>query len=249
MSEMGAMGALAAALAKAQGEIEGASKDKTNPHFKSRYADLASVWDACRKALSANEIAVIQSPSADGPLVTVETVLVHSSGAAASSRLTMKARDDSPQAIGSAITYGRRYGLASMVGVAPEDDDAEAAQGRAVAAPPTVVLDTKTGAEVQAANRPQPPEGFHYIDGYQLSNGWHEIVIANFDAQGGAMKFATKTKEGELAGQAYQMGVPVQIEWKPKPNSRGEAYLNKVRLWKPEPKPVGEPVGADSIPF
>jgi hypothetical protein len=119
--------ALAAALAKAQGEIVGASKDKTNPHFKSNYADLAAVWDACRGPLSKNGLAVLQPAVADGARVTVTTILTHSSGEWVESELTMTAAQSNPQGLGSCITYARRYALAAMVGVAPEDDDGNAA--------------------------------------------------------------------------------------------------------------------------
>ena len=122
---------LATALAKAQGEMAGAKKDSANPFFKSKYADLASVWDACREALSTHGLAVIQSPSAEGMRVSVETLLAHSSGQWMRGTVSVTAKEDSPQAIGSAITYLRRYALQSFVGVAPEDDDAEAAHGRA----------------------------------------------------------------------------------------------------------------------
>ncbi len=119
--------ALAAALSKAQGEMEGAAKGNTNPHFKSKYADLASVWDACRSPLAKNGLAVLQPVSADGARVTVTTILAHSSGEWLEESLTMTAQQNTPQGVGSAITYGRRYGLASMVGIAPEDDDGNAA--------------------------------------------------------------------------------------------------------------------------
>jgi hypothetical protein len=121
---------LSAALAKAQAEIKGAAKDSANPYFKSRYADLASVWDACREPLTKNGLAVSQWPSAEGPKVTVETILSHESGEWISRELTITAKEDSPQAVGSALTYARRYALAAVAGVAPEDDDGEAAQGR-----------------------------------------------------------------------------------------------------------------------
>jgi hypothetical protein len=122
---------LGAALALAQNEIEAASKDSLNPHFKSRYADLASVWEACRKALCKNGLAVLQPISGDGSQrVTVTTILLHKSGEWIAGDLTLAAAQATPQAIGSAITYGRRYGLAAMVGVAPDDDDGEAAEGR-----------------------------------------------------------------------------------------------------------------------
>src|SRR5688572_30216456 len=100
--------AIAAAMAKAQGEIAGASKDKTNPHFKSAYADLASVWDACRGPLSKNGLAVLQPASADGPRVTVTTLLTHSSGEWIEGDLSMTAAQNTPQGIGSCITYARR---------------------------------------------------------------------------------------------------------------------------------------------
>lgn len=122
---------LAAALAKAQGKITGALKDSDNPFFKSRYADLASVWDACRAALSKNGLAVIQLAESDETGVSVSTTLAHSSGQWIRSRLHLRPKDGTPQGMGSAITYGRRYALAAMVGVAQVDDDGNAASGRA----------------------------------------------------------------------------------------------------------------------
>jgi hypothetical protein len=114
---------LAAALAKAQGQIQGAVKDSTNPAFKSRYADLASVWDACRVALSLNGLAVVQGPALVGQGVSVTTRLLHSSGQWAESTLILPMDKATAQGAGSAITYARRYALAAMVGVAPDDDD------------------------------------------------------------------------------------------------------------------------------
>lgn len=121
---------LAGALAKAQGQIQNAAKDTANPFFKSKYADLASCWDACRKPLSDNSLCIIQLPTTQGSLVTVETILLHSSGQWISEFLTVLCKDESPQAIGSGTTYARRYGLCPMVGIAPEDDDGNAGSGR-----------------------------------------------------------------------------------------------------------------------
>lgn len=118
---------LFAALSKAQSQMAGAVRDSTNPHFRSKYADLASCWDACRKPLTDNQLTILQPVKADGPSVTVTTILAHSSGQWMSESLTMTAGANSPQAIGSAITYGRRYGLCAMVGIASEDDDGEGA--------------------------------------------------------------------------------------------------------------------------
>ena len=114
---------LATALSKAQGVIIPASKDADNPFFKSKYADLASVWEVAREPLSKNGLAIIQLPSADGNIVTLKTLLTHSSGQFISSDLTMVAKDASPQAIGSCITYLRRYSLSAVVGIASEIDD------------------------------------------------------------------------------------------------------------------------------
>jgi hypothetical protein len=137
----------AGALAKAQREMSGASKDSLNPHYKNKYADLAAVWDACREPLGKHGIAVIQPPCASGPNVTVTTMLCHESGEYIESDLTMTAQQNTPQGIGSCITYARRYALQSMVGIAPEDDDGNAASQTPNSRP-------------QAAQRPSVPEGF-----------------------------------------------------------------------------------------
>jgi hypothetical protein len=134
------IGSLAKALSAAQSEMQGAIKDSSNPFFKSKYADLASVWEACRAALTKNGIAVVQSPSADGAKVSVTTLLCHESGEWVSGTLTSTAKDESPQSLGSCVTYLRRYGISALVGIAPEDDDGEAAQGRTTY-PPAPRLD------------------------------------------------------------------------------------------------------------
>lgn len=120
------IGELAKALAAAQGEMTAAAKDATNPHFKSRYATLASVWDAIRGPLSRNGLSVsqvLETPDAS-PGVIVRTMLLHSSGQWIASRYVMPIPDKlTPQAVGSAITYARRYALSAIVGIAPDDDD------------------------------------------------------------------------------------------------------------------------------
>lgn len=125
---------LAAALAKAQGQIEGAKKDSINPHFKNRYADLASVWDACREALTTNGLSVVQSAENCEAGYGVTTMLLHTSGQWIRGTLYLKPAKDDPQGAGSALTYARRYALAAMVGIAPEDDDANAASQKPVVA-------------------------------------------------------------------------------------------------------------------
>lgn len=131
------LGQLAAALAKAQGDIRNAAKDRENPHFKSSYATLASVWDACREPLSKNGLAVIQRVNVTGEGVLLTTMLVHSSNEFIRDRLLMPIAQRTAQGVGSAITYARRYALAAIVGVAPEDedDDGNTASGRDYRAP------------------------------------------------------------------------------------------------------------------
>lgn len=128
MKQSESIAALSAALAKAQGQVGGAKKDSANPHFKSKYADLASCWEACREALSQNDLAIIQAPGeAGGGVVEMTTMLVHKSGEYISERLTIPLAKVDAQGYGSAITYARRYALTSFVGIAPEDDDGNAA--------------------------------------------------------------------------------------------------------------------------
>ena len=131
---------LFAALAKAQGSIESAKKDADNPFFKTTYADLSAIVAACRPHLSANGLAVTHLPSSeDGTTVAVTCLLTHASGQWLGCKLTLKPTKTDPQGLGSAITYGRRYTLASIVGVVTSDDDGNAASGNAPApenAPP-----------------------------------------------------------------------------------------------------------------
>lgn len=122
--------ALAEAMAKAQAEIKGAVKDASNPFYKSNYASLESVREACVGPLSKHGIAVFQSPNTDGSRVSIDTLLAHTSGQWIKGTVSAHAKDDSPQSIGSAISYLRRYALQSFAGVAPEDDDGEAATER-----------------------------------------------------------------------------------------------------------------------
>ena len=129
MNKSESIAALAAALATAQGSMKGAVKDSANPFFKSKYADLASVVEAIRAAFSANGLSYIQTiqPS-DRDEVRVETMILHSSGEWISCGvLALPVSKVDAQGYGSALTYARRYSLSAAVGVAPEDDDGNAA--------------------------------------------------------------------------------------------------------------------------
>lgn len=112
-----------AALCKAQQAMTGATKDSDNPHFRSKYADLGAVQDACLPALHAQGFAVFQPIVTDEAGHWVETILAHESGETISCRTPLLLGKHDMQGLGSAITYARRYGLMCMSGVAPEDDD------------------------------------------------------------------------------------------------------------------------------
>ena len=129
MKHSESIAALAGALAKAQLQIEPASKNATNPHFRSHYADLASIWDACRGPLNTNGLSIVQFPC-DGEVgrTGLCTMLLHSSGEFISEVVTTRSQKDDPQGLGSALTYLRRYALAAVVGVpATEVDEGNAA--------------------------------------------------------------------------------------------------------------------------
>lgn len=115
------------ALAKMQGEVENATKGSLNPHFKSRYADLAEVLNTVRPVMAANGLSVIQSPSFDGVRVSVTTTVCHASGGYVSGELSCVPAKHDGQGVGAATTYLRRYALAAFTGVAQEDDDGQAA--------------------------------------------------------------------------------------------------------------------------
>lgn len=135
VSTSDALDQLGEALAKAQAIISGAEKTAKNPHLRNRYADLASCWDACRGPLTSQGLSVVQLTETDpeGRRVLVSTRLLHASGQWLQSTLVVpysvgKGTNEA-QAIGSALTYARRYGLCAMVGIAPGDDDDGASAG------------------------------------------------------------------------------------------------------------------------
>lgn len=124
------LGLLFKALANAQSEIKGALKDSSNPFYKSKYATLESVWDACREPLSKNGLSVIQLPRTLDGKPALETILGHSSGEWISEVVEINPTKNDPQGMGSAISYFRRYSLAAVVGIYQEDDDANIASNK-----------------------------------------------------------------------------------------------------------------------
>lgn len=126
---------ISAALNKAQRNIGSATKGSANPFFKSKYADLGSVMEACKEALNDQGISVLQPVVSDATGDYVETMLLHESGEFLASRMKLLVAKPNMQEFGSAVSYARRYGLQSMVFIPAEDDDGEKSMRRSTPAP------------------------------------------------------------------------------------------------------------------
>ena len=173
---------IAAALVKAQRAFGPALKDKTNPAFRSKYADLGACIDAVMDALNGAGIALIQRQHPHDGGVCIETVFLHESGEQISAGLlTVPAAKQDPQGYGSALTYARRYSLMAACGIAPEDDDGNAAskpraEPKATPKADTVDMSPKAraallrvpGVEVNAEVDPQPEQ-------HQSEGGCHHV--------------------------------------------------------------------------
>ena len=128
MNKSDCINELSAALVKAQTALEGVAKDKANPFFKSKYADLSSVVGALKDPLTKNGLAYTQVMHDADNAAKVETVIIHSSGEWLSCGIiSVPVSKHDAQGYGSALTYARRYSLSAAFGVAPEDDDGNAA--------------------------------------------------------------------------------------------------------------------------
>jgi hypothetical protein len=185
MNKSESIAAISAAIAKAQNEVENASKNAKNPHFKSKYADLAELLNTVRPVFSSHGLAIVQMPSFVDGIASVETMISHSSGEWISSICSSPVGKQDAQGVGSAITYLRRYSLAAMCGIAQEDDDANSAVGHA--------------PQTQQAPKPQTPQAkpeisserlAKAIEAIQAGKATKESVINNFtltDAQHAAI--------------------------------------------------------------
>jgi hypothetical protein len=145
------MKAIYTAFVAAQASFAPALKTNTNPHFKSRYVGLDGCIEAVLDALNAQGIGLLQPTHECADGVTVETLFIHTSGESMSGgKLHVPAAKSDPQGYGSALTYARRYSLMAACGIAPEDDDGNAASRKPVAAKPS-----KHASELKAINTRQ----------------------------------------------------------------------------------------------
>ena len=182
---------IATALVKAQKAFGPALKSSTNPHFKSRYADLSACVEAVIEGLNSAGIALIQRTSEDLNGVTVETVFIHESGEMLEcGKLHVPASKQDPQGYGSALTYARRYSLMAACGIAPEDDDGNAASRRTVITPmidENALIDHLAAIE---ASTDQDSLKNAYKAAYAACNGdseWQKKVIAAKDKAKGKL--------------------------------------------------------------
>ena len=118
-------------MCKAQNEMSGAVKDKANPFFKSKYADLVAVVQAIKEPFANNGLSYVQFPIEESGRIGIETILMHDSGEFLSHKFTVQLGKQDAQGAGSAITYCRRYSLQAVAGIPSEDDDGNAASKNA----------------------------------------------------------------------------------------------------------------------
>lgn len=214
------LGAFFGALAKAQGEIEGAKKDSTNPHFKSQYADLASARDAVQGPLSKNELALIQWPRTVDRGVEIETWLGHSSGQYMSGVLWMPVAKMDAHGVGSALTYGRRYALMAVTGVAPVDDDGNGAVDSYRPGPPGSAAG---GAQFRPERR-------------GTTNNWVDDAQRDGIVDTTRAKGTLPTKPGNANGPATQSAIK-RVEWCKKAIEifkEAQTKDNLTQWWKAE---------------
>lgn len=190
---------IASAFVKAKKAFAPALKDKTNPHFRSKYADLGNCIDAVNDALLENGIAFFQETFEDETGVTVETVFLHESGEMLRcGKLHVPASKQDPQGYGSALTYCRRYSLMAACGIAPEDDDGNDATAKTASAKAADEKAERLNAIRNAETMVELKNAF--VKAYRLAEDSGDTnALENIEKAKDARK---KALEAEIAGQA-----------------------------------------------
>lgn len=260
MQKSETVGALAAALAKAQGAMAAAKKDSSNPQFRSQYADLAAIVEAIRKPLADNELSYCQIPGTtpDG-LILVETILMHASGEWISGTLAMQPtmikqggqvvgippEERTPQVTGSCIQYARRYSLQSVVGIpADTDDDGNAASGngtqpaqaqRKAAEPKPEQVSRQMKAEHDAPVAERPPVERPLSDA--MPDSTPREILTWFMARLATITITPKPTPEQIAEKAKLLATTL------KANGLGEKDRQDAYSWL-----TGEVSGKDMTP-
>ena len=207
------IGMLAVALSKAQGQMNGASKDSENPFFKSKYADLYQCIEASKKQLSDNELCVIQTLKDSVKGITIITTLAHSSGEWIRGEITMTPKKDDDQGRGSSITYGRRYAYAAIVGLAQKDDDDanESCSQKDTKGSQSKKYESKSPSSDEKESREMLEKWEKYIDGFTDKN--IDLFTAACDQYiNAAIKTLPKSQADELIIAKNEMTKHLQGE-------------------------------------
>ena len=224
------VGAIAAALSKAQSTITHAAKTHSNPQTRSKYADLTGIIDVAREPLTQNGLALVQAPyhlPGDPPTVVLVTTVLHESGEWLRSVTPVNARKmvkggeymvaDDMQTIGSAITYARRYALASMLGIGQEDDDGNQASGRTSAPAARQAPAARRNEPAPARVDAGPPLAsgedpfFTAAESFEHAPGPNLITADQVKALGAAMtKHNLKARDDRLAFTAWLVKRPLK---------------------------------------
>ncbi len=223
---------IAAALAKAQAAMENVNKSSVNPHFKSRYADLAAVREATVPHLAANGIAIVQPiiPNSDGMII--RTMLIHSSGQWIASEFPVP-RLQRIQELGSYITYARRYSWMGLCGLAPEDDDGNAAANAKQPSPPkpNVMRPAHETGEIETAADRLPPDAAQAgsVSAFPSDADSPAEPAAPFDPM-------AETEKAGLKAAAQGM-TALRTTWENfDPDERRHFRMTKDRVWIPMAK-------------
>lgn len=257
MNRSESIASLAAALSKAQSAIQPALKDATNPAFRSHYATLESVVEACRDSLAKNDLAVLQFPcdheAADR--VALRTMLLHKSGEFVEETVSTRITKCDPQGVGSALTYLRRYSLASIVGVTTTADDDGNAASTGSAPARSVVAVTKAAPKPTIADKPQDNDFvITAVGAIKMCKSTDNVSAAGkpytrteigwLEADGTKAKGSTFSKTIAAVGtEALASGKPMCIRYK-----RGERGVDIVSV-EPHETAVEAVGGADGLPF
>ncbi len=203
---------IAPAFLKAQAKMRAAPKDADNPHFRSKYSDFASVVEAVKSPLNENGIAFLQPVRLTAEGVEVETVLLHTSGEFFSDTLTIPLGKRDAQSVGSAISYGKRYGLQSLCGLPSDDDDGHAAteaapakQQRKPDQPKANGTPAKNGAPAKTPDAAEVQEWSEWLGTDPTLEELNHCVpaMAKLDAETKAAVWPLVKAHGERAGLKF----------------------------------------------
>lgn len=201
---------LHSAMAAAFGEIEAATKSANNPHFKSKYADIATVIDAVKPALVKHGLFFTQHPEPSERGVCIETMLHHASGESISlGKLFVPANKQDAQGFGSALTYARRYALVTAFGVPTEDDDGNAAAKGSAAQPVQAPAKQPAHSALKTAYR----QFVHEANGCGDGDEWSAFMAT---AESVKLVNAIREKLPHIwDGQNWPEGQERPAEWEP----------------------------------